>query len=238
MAGHSKWANIKHRKNKADAKKGKIFSRASKEIINAVKHGGPDPQSNMRLRVAVQKAKAVNVPNDNIDRLIKKASSSDQEAYIDMQYELYGYHGVGILVEVMTDNKNRIASDIRVATNKRGGSIAHQGAVSFNFDRKGVIRVPKKYALEDELFLAVSEAGAEDFIAEDEEYIVISDPASVDAIKDAVVHLGAEHVEADIEMIPKAFIECDEEATKNNLALIEWLEGIDDVESVFHNMKH
>jgi YebC/PmpR family DNA-binding regulatory protein len=237
MAGHSKWANIKHRKSKADAKKGKLFSRASKEIINAVKHGGPDPQSNVRLRVAIQKAKAVNVPNDNIDRLIKKASSSDQEAYIDMQYELYGYQGVGILVEVMTDNKNRIASDIRVATNKKGGSIAHPGAVAFNFERRGVIHVPKKYALEDELFLAVTEAGAEDFISEEEEYIIITEQAMLDAVKDAVLRLGAEHVEADIEMIPKTFVECDEEALKNNLALIEWLEGIDDVEAVFHNMK-
>ena len=115
--------------------------------------------------------------------------------------------------------------------------MAHPGAVSFNFDRKGVLRVPKKYALEDELFLAVTEAGAEDFLAEDEEYIIITEPALLDTVKEVIVHLGAEHIEADIEMIPKSFIECSEEDEKSNLALIEWLEGIDDVDAVFHNIK-
>ena len=237
MAGHSKWANIKHRKGKADAKKGKIFSRASKEIINAVKHGGADPKSNNRLKIAIQKAKDVNVPNDNIDRLIKKATSSDQEAYSEMLYELYGYGGVGILVQMMTDNKNRSASDIRIATNKRGGTIAHPGAVSFNFDRKGVIHVPKTQAIEDELFLAVSEAGAEDFLTEDEEFVVLCDPAAFDAIKEAISRIGAEHIEGEIEMLPKNFIECDGEAAMNNQALIEWLEDIEDVDAVYHNMK-
>ncbi len=179
----------------------------------------------------------MNVPNDNIDRLIKKASSSDQEAYIEMHYELYGYGGVGILVEVLTDNKNRISSEIRIATNKRGGSIAHPGAVAFNFDKKGIIHVLKKYAIEDELFLAVSDAGAEDFLVEEEGFVIICEPRNFDAVKEAIQHLHIEHVEADLEMIPKAFVECDAEAAANNLALIEWLEGIDDVETVFHNMK-
>jgi YebC/PmpR family DNA-binding regulatory protein len=237
MAGHSKWANIKHRKNKADAKKGKLFTRASKEIINSVKLGGPDPKSNPRLRLAIQKAREVNLPNDNIDRLIKKASSADQEAYIEMQYELYGYGGVGILLEIMTDNKNRISSDIRIATNKRGGSVAHPGAVAFNFDRKGVVHVPRKYAVEDELFMAVSEAGAEDFVAEEDEFIVVTDPMDLEKVKEAIAGIRVEQFEADLEMIPKTYIECNEEATKQNLALIEWLEGIEDVEEIFHNMK-
>lgn len=237
MAGHSKWANIKHRKNKADAAKGKIFTRISKEIINAVKQSGPDPKNNPRLRLALQKAKAANVPNDNVERCIKKASSNEQEAYHEMHYELYGYGGVGIIVDVMTDNKNRISSDIRIATNKCGGTIAHPGSVVFNFDRKGVIHVPKKQAIEDELFLAVTDAGAEDFVADPDEFIVITDPAHFDQIKEAIAHLGVEHMDASIVMIPKTFIECNVETAKLNLALIDWLDGIDDVECVYHNMK-
>jgi len=237
MAGHSKWANIKHRKNRADAAKGKVFSRVSKEIINAVKLGGPDAKSNPRLRLALQKAKAANVPNDNIDRCIKKASSADQEAYHEMNYELYGYGGVGIIAEIMTDNKNRISSDIRIATNKCGGSVAHPGSVAFNFDQKGVIRVSKHHAIEDELFMAVSDAGAEDFVVEDEEFVVITDPASFDAVKEAIVALGTETMDANLEMIPKTYIECTLETAKLNIALIEWLEGIDDVDTVYHNMK-
>ena len=135
MAGHSKWANIKHRKARADAKKGKEFTRVTKEIITAVKVGGPDPEANPRLRLALQKAKVVNLPKDNIERNIKKASSADQSNYEEITYELYGHGGVGIIVEIMTDNKNRTSSDIRIATNKRGGSIASPGSVAFNFDK-------------------------------------------------------------------------------------------------------
>jgi YebC/PmpR family DNA-binding regulatory protein len=237
MAGHSKWANIKHRKNKADAAKGKVFTRIAKEVINAVKIAGPDPKSNPRLRLALTKAKAANVPNDNIERCIKKATSSDQEAYHEMQYELYGYGGVGIIAEIMTDNKNRIASDIRIATNKCGGTIAHPGSVLFNFDQKGIIRVSKHHAVEDELFLAVSDAGAEDFSVEDDEFVIVTDPALFDKVKDAVTGLGVERMDANLEMIPKNYIECNAETAKLNIALIEWLEGIDDVDTVYHNMK-
>ncbi len=237
MAGHSKWANIKHRKGKADAAKGKIFTRVSKEIINAVKHGGADPKNNPRLRIALQKARDANVPNDNVERCIKKASSADQQEYHEMHYELYGYGGVGILAEVMTDNKNRISSDIRIATNKRGGTIAHPGSVSFNFDRKAVIYVPKPKAFEDDLFMLVSEAGAEDFTVEDEAYVIIADPTLLDTLKEAIHHAGIEGFDGEIEMIAKNYIECDAENYKNNLALIEWLEGIEDVDQVFHNMK-
>jgi YebC/PmpR family DNA-binding regulatory protein len=237
MAGHSKWANIKHRKGKADAQKGKLFTRVSKEIINAVKLGGPDPKGNSRLRLAVQKAKDVNLPNDNIDRLIKKASSAEQEAYEEMQYELYGYQGVGIIVDVMCSNKNRISSEIKIATNKRGGTIAHPGAVAFNFERKGVLNIPKKKVLFEQFFDAITNAGAEDYSEEEESYIVICDPAHLLPIKEAIHHLGFECTDASIEMIPKTYIECDAEAAKANFALIEWLENIDDVDAVYHNMK-
>ncbi len=154
-----------------------------------------------------------------------------------MHYELYGYGGVGIIAEIMTDNKNRIAAEVRIATNKCGGTIAHPGSVVFNFDHKGIIRVSKHQAIEDELFLAVTDAGAEDFVVEDEEFVVICDPTSYDKIKEAIHNLGVERMDAHLEMIPKTYVECNVETAKLNIALIEWLDGIDDVDTVFHNMK-
>lgn len=238
MAGHSKWANIKHRKGKADARKGKVFSRIAKEIISAVKVGGsPDPKNNPRLRLVLQKARVANVPNDIIDRNIKKASSADQADYFELSYELYGYGGVGIIAEIMTDNKNRASSDMRIATNKRGGTVANPGSVAFNFDRKGIIQISRKHGIEDEVFKAALESGAEDFEADDEMYIITTDPAHLFTVKDAINQLGFECDEASLEMIPKVYVDCDEEAMKNNLALIDWLENIEDVDTVYHNMK-
>lgn len=237
MAGHSKWANIKHRKGRADAKKGKIFSRIAKEIISAVKVGGADRQGNPRLRLALQKARAANVPNDVVERNIKKGSSTDQADYTEMTYELYGHGGVGLIVEVMTDNKNRSASDMRIATNKKGGSIASPGSVAFNFDRKGIIQVPKGELTEDELFLTATEAGAEDFDAAEETFVITTDPVELYNVKEALTEQGIETEEASLEMIPKNTIEVDEETAKANLDLIEWLEDLDDVDAVFHNMK-
>lgn len=237
MAGHSKWANIKHQKAKADLKKGKVFSRIAKEIISAVKLGGPDQKANPRLRLALLRARAENVPNDIIERNIKKAASADQADYFEMTYELYGHGGVGIIVDVMTDNKNRLASEMRIATNKRGGTIAMPGAVSFNFDRKGVIQVKKGQTIEDELFLAATEAGADDFESEEDIFIITTPPNDLYTVKDALAQLKVKCEEATLEMIPKNYVECDEETSKSNLALIEWLEGLDDVDAVFHNMK-
>jgi YebC/PmpR family DNA-binding regulatory protein len=236
MAGHSKWANIKHRKEKSDAKKGKLFSRVAKEIISAVKIGGADPKANPRLRLAIQKARAASVPNDIIDRNIKKASSADQADYLEMSYELYGYGGVGIIVEIMTDNKNRTISDMRIATNKRGGSIANPGSVAFNFDKKGILQMAASQGIEDVLFAASIEAGAEEFEKEDEMFIITTDPMELYNVRDAIQERGFTCDEATLEMVPKVFIECNEEDQKANLALIEWLENIDDVDSVYHNM--
>ena len=221
-------------------KRGKVFSRASKEIINAVKLGGSaDPKTNTRLRLAIQKAKEVNFPSENIDRVIKKASAAGQETYHEMQYELYGHGAVGIILDIMTDNKNRIATDIRIATNKRGGTVTVPGAVAFNFDRKGVLVISKKHALEEELFAAATEAGADDFVTEDEDYVITTDPTQFDQVKEAVEKLGFKPDHAAIEMIPKTWVEVDEETAKANYALIEWLEGIEDVETVYHNIvKH
>lgn len=236
MAGHSKWANIKHRKEKSDAQKGKVFSRLAKEIISAVKLGGPDPKANARLRLAIQKAKVANMPSENIDRNIKKASSADQENYESVTYEIYGYGGVGIFVEAMTDNKNRTASDVRIALNKRGGTLAQPNAVAFNFDRKGVIQVKKEGIEEEKLFEIAIESGAEDFEMAPEGAFIVTDPQELYAVKESAEEKGLLCESAEIEMIAKNGIECDDEAKKANLALIEWLENIDDVESVYHNM--
>jgi YebC/PmpR family DNA-binding regulatory protein len=236
MAGHSKWANIKFRKGKADAIKGKIFSRIAKEIISAVKQGGPDPKSNPKLRLVLQKARTANMPNDNVERNIKKASSADTADFSQLTYELYGHGGVGIIVDIMTDNKNRVSSDMRIATNKRGGTIANPGSVAFNFDRKGVIQVVKNNVSEEDLFLGVSEAGAEDFEASGDLYIVTTPPDLLFQVKEKIEQLGGKCEQAELEMIPKTYVDCNEEDQKSNLALIEWLEALDDVDAVFHNM--
>ncbi len=237
MAGHSKWANIKHRKGRADVMKGKIFSRLVKEIISAVKQGGPDPKSNSRLRIVIQKARIANLPSDNIERNIKKATSADQADFTEMAYELYGHGGVGIVAEVMTDNRNRISAEMRIATNKKGGTVANPGSVTFNFDRKGVIQVLKKNAKEDDLFLAATEAGAEDFEAEDDTFIITTAPDQLIQVKEKLDQLGIPTEEAELQRIPKLYVACDPEMQKLNLELIDYLEALDDVDAVYHNMK-
>ncbi|MBA2727892.1 MAG: YebC/PmpR family DNA-binding transcriptional regulator, partial [Parachlamydiaceae bacterium] len=219
-----------------DAKKGKIFSRIAKEIISAVKVGGPDPKANTRLRLAIIKARESNLPTEIIERNIKKASSADQADFTEMTYELYGHGGVGIIAEVMTDNKNRISSEMRIATNKRGGVIASPGAVAFNFDRKGVLQIPKKPEIEEKLFLAATEAGAEDFEAVEDMFVITTDPMDLYAVKEAIAKAGFECTEASLEMIPKVTVDCDPETAKSNLALIDWLEQLEDVDCVYHNM--
>ncbi len=237
MAGHSKWANIKHRKEKADAQKGKIFSRIAKEIISAVKLGGSDPKGNARLRLAILKAREANMPTDNIDRNIKKASSPDQADFVSMTYELYGHGGIGLIVEVMTDNKNRTASDMRIATNKRGGTIATPGAVAFNFDRRGILQVSKQAAQEETLFQLALDAGAEDFEVAEDSYVILTDPVNLYAVKEKIDEKGIKTENVDIVMLPKATVECDDETQKANTALIDWIEELDDVNAVYHNMR-
>ncbi len=237
MAGHSKWANIKHRKERADLKKGKMFSRVTKEIISAVKQGGPDPKSNPKLKLAIQKAKEVNLPNDNIERNIKKAASADQADFLEMNYELYGHGGVGLIVEIMSDNKNRVSSDMRIATNKRGGTIASPGAVMFNFDQKGILHVLKGDFSEDDLFLWATDAGAEDFEAIDTGYVITTPPDLLYEVKEKLISKGVVIEESNLEMVPKNYVECSEEIIKANEALIEWLEALDDVDAIYHNMK-
>jgi len=237
MAGHSKWANMKHRKDRSDRKKGKIFSRITKEIISAVRQGGSDQKGNSKLRLAIQKAKDANMPNENVERNIKKASSADQQDFSEMTYELYGYAGVGILVDIMTDNKNRISNDMRIATNKHGGTVATPGAVSYNFERKGLFRIPKTAIPEDDLFMLITEAGAEDLAVEDDAYNVYTSVEAFIPVKDALTKAGIKWEEAELAMIPKTLVEVSDEDANSNIALIEYLEGLDDVDAVFHNMK-
>lgn len=208
-----------------------------KEIISAVKQGGSDPKTNTKLRIAIQKAKDANVPNDNVERNIKKAASSDTQDYTSMTYELYGYGGVGLIVDIMTDNKNRISSDIRIATNKCGGTVATPGAVAYNFDRKGLIKVAKSAANEDELFLLVSEQGADDFSSEDEFFVITTPIEAFHAVKEAVEKSGAKIEEAELAMVPKTWVEVNDQDADSNISLIEWLENLDDVDAVYHNMK-
>jgi YebC/PmpR family DNA-binding regulatory protein len=177
------------------------------------------------------------MPNENVERNIKKASSAEGQDFTEMTYELYGYGGVGILADVMTDNKNRISSEIQIATNKFGGTIATPGAVSYNFDRKGLFRLSKQSIPEDELFLLVTDAGAEDLIVEDEHYVVITSVETFIQIKELLLAKGLKCEEAELAMIPKTWIEVSDEAANDNIALIEYLESLDDVDAVFHNMK-
>ncbi len=237
MAGHSKWANIKHRKEKADQKKGKIFSRIMKELLTAVKHGGPDPKTNVRLRLVILKAKEANIPNENVERNIKKAASSDTADYVEMTYELYGYGGVGIIADVMTDNKNRISSEMRIATNKCGGNVASVGSVAYNFERKGVFQVPKNGIAEEELFLMVTEKGAEDFDSDEDFFYITTSVEDFYKVKEALDEKKIACAESGLAMIPKVLVECSEEDKKSNIKLIDWLENLDDVDAVYHNMK-
>ena len=236
MAGHSKWANIRYKKEKADQKRGKLFSRIAKEIISAVKQGGMDPKANAKLKLALQKAKQSNMPKENIERNIKKAASKDQKEYFEMAYELYGHGGVGIIVDVMTDNKNRIAGEMRTVIGKCGGVIASKGAVSFNFDRKGVIQVNKKNAIEDELFLYSVESGAEEFEKEDGLYIITTLPNDLFKVKKGLEDMGVVIESFSLEMIPKNLVECSKADVLANSKLIEKLESIEDADAVFHNM--
>jgi len=237
MAGHSKWANTKHRKERSDKKKGKIFSRITKEIISAVKQGGSDSKSNAKLRLAVQKAKDANMPNENVDRNIKKASSADQQDFTEMVYELYGHGGVGILAEILTDNKNRIASEVHIATKEHGGNVAKQGAVSHNFDRKGEFRLSKTAILEEDLFFLVTEAGAEDLIAEEDSYVIYTTVEDFIRVKDALEKASLHCESARLSFVPKTFVEVGDEVADANIALIEYLEDLEDVDTVYHNMR-
>lgn len=237
MSGHSKWATIKRKKGALDAKRGKLFTKIGRELVVAVKEGGPDPDSNSKLRDAIAKAKANNMPNDTIQRSIKKAAGEDgSKEYLEMVYEGYGPNGVAFMVETLSDNKNRIAGDLRHYFDKFGGNLGQTGSVGFMFDRKGVIVIAKNDSIdEDQLMMDALDAGAEDFSAEDECYEVTSLPEDFSTVREALEAKGYEFEQAELSYVPKTLTDVtNEDDVKNLEKLIDMLEDNDDVQNVYH----
>jgi len=237
MAGHSKWAKVKHFKGAIDAKRGKIFSKLSKEISIAAKLGGADPGMNPRLRMVLLKCRAANMPNDNIERAVKKGvGGGETAAFEDLTYEIYGPHGVAILAEISTDNRNRTASEIRSIVTKNGGTIAAQGSVTRLFQRKGQIIVPREAANEDQLMEAALEAGAEDFKADPQGYEVLTDPAHFEAVHKQIEAKGIKPAAAEVTALANVTVPlANEQAATAVNRLLDALEDHDDVKEVYAN---
>ena len=239
MSGHSKFANIKPKKEKNDAKKGKIFTMLGREIQVAVKAGGPDPAVNGKLRDVIAKCKANNMPNDTIDRSIKKAAGGGEDVeYENVTYEGYGPNGVAVIVEVLTDNRNRAAANVRNAFTKGGGNMGNSGCVSFMFDEKGLIVIDKEEIDmdEEELMMAALDAGAEDFAAEEDSYEITTAPDDFSAVRETLEAAGIPMASAEVTMIPQTYTELtDEEDIKKMNKLLEMLDDDDDVQNTYHN---
>lgn len=239
MSGHSKFANIKHKKEKNDAAKGKIFTIIGREIAVAVKEGGPDPANNFKLAQVIAKAKANNMPNDTIDRGIKKAAGDGNAVnYEHVTYEGYGPSGIAIIVEALTDNKNRTAANVRSAFTKGNGSIGTQGCVSFMFDEKGQIIIDKEECemSADDLMMAALDAGAEDFSEEEDSFEILTAPEDFDAVYKALQENKIEMASAEVTMIPQNYVTLtDENAIKNLNRTLDMLDEDDDVQAVYHN---
>ena len=240
MSGHSKWNNIKHKKEKSDAAKAKIFTKIGKEMAVAVKEGGPDPVSNSKLAALIAKAKANNVPNDNIDRIIKKASSSDSADYEEIVYEGYGPCGVAVIVETATDNRNRTASDVRHYFDKFGGNLGTTGCVSFMFSEKGVIVIEADGKIdEDKLMEDALEAGAADFATEEGAFEISTEPEDLNAVREALEAKGYVIASADTDKIPSSYVTLTgEDDIKNMTKLIDALDDNEDVIEVYHNWEN
>ena len=239
MSGHSKWATTKHKKAAIDAKRGKLFARLIKNIEVAARTGGGDPAGNPTLYDAIQKAKKNSVPADNIDRAVKRGSGEDGDGanYETIMYEGYASGGVAVLIECLTDNRNRAASDVRVALTRNGGSLADPGSVSYLFTRKGVVSVPKADGLtEDDVLDAVLEAGAEEVTDEGEAFEVVSEATDVVAVRTAVVEAGLEYDSAEAQWVPSMEVEVDLEGAQKVIRVIDALEDCDDVQNVFSNV--
>jgi len=239
MSGHSKFANIKHKKEKNDAAKGKIFTVIGREIAVAVKEGGPDPNNNSRLRDVIAKAKANNVPNDTIERGIKKAAGDVNSVNYEQNiYEGYGPNGVAIIVETLTDNKNRTAANVRAAFTKGGGNIGTPGCVSFMFDKKGQIIIDKEECAmdADELMMTALDLGAEDFNEEEDSYEILTDPDNFSAVREGLEKLGIPMADAEVTMIPQNWVTLsDEEDIKKMNRILDLLDVEDDVQNVYHS---
>lgn len=240
MAGHSKWANIKHKKARADSERGRIFTKLAKEIIIAAKQGGPDPGANFKLRMAVQKARSENMPADSIQRAIKKAvGDGSTSIYEEIVYEGYGPEGVAILLEISTDNRNRTAAEIRHIFSRRGGNLGESGCVAWMFDQKGRITIDLKQSGldEDTLMLKVAEAGAEDMEVDDGVATVTCDPSELESVQEALASQGVSVESAEMTRIPRTTVEVDGTNAAKILQLIEELEDNEDVSSVYANFE-
>lgn len=239
MSGHSKFANIKHKKEKNDAAKGKVFTMLGREIAVAVKAGGADPNSNGKLREVVAKCKANNMPNDTIERSIKKAAGGGEGVtYESVTYEGYGPNGVAIIVEALTDNRNRAAANVRSAFTKGGGNMGTSGCVSFMFDQKGLIIVDKEEVEmdEDELMMTAIDAGAEDFAVEEDCYEITTTPDDFEAVREALEAAGIPMASAEITMVPQTYtVLNNDEDIKKMTKLLDILDDDDDVKNVYHN---
>ena len=236
MAGHSKWKNIMHKKGKTDAQRAKIFTKIGKEMSIAVKAGGPNPVSNSRLKDLIAKAKSFNVPNDNIERIIKKASSDDGAKYENINYEGYGPNGVAVIVECATDNRNRTSGDVRHYFDKFGGNLGATGCVTYLFSQKGIIVIGAAGIDEDKLMEDVLESGAADFVREDEVYQIFTEPALISEVSGELEKRGYVFLSAEVEMIPANYAKLeDEESVVKMNKLLEHLEDNDDVLNVWHN---
>ena len=236
MSGHSKWHNIQAKKGKADAARGKAFTKLGRELLIAVKEGGPDPAGNSKLKNVIAKCKAANMPNDTINNAIKKASTSNENSE-EIVYEGYGPNGVAVIVEAATDNKNRTAADVRHVFDKAGGNLGTTGCVSYMFNKKGVIIIEKDSTEmeEDELMMLALDAGAEDFKSEEEIYEIITEPSDFDTVREKLEESGLEFLEASVQMVPTTTVSLDEKGVEKMERLLERLDELDDVSNVYHN---
>jgi YebC/PmpR family DNA-binding regulatory protein len=238
VSGHSKWSSIKHKKGAADAKRGKLFSKLSRAIIVAAKEGGPDPGGNLALQNAIEKARSYSMPKDNIERAIARGSGADSDAsaFETVVYEGYGPEGVAVLVETLTDNRNRTASEVRHAFTKHGGNLGTAGAVAWLFERRGIVLVSGDGVDEDELMLAAADGGAEDIEADGTSFQVSSAPEDLQSVREAIEAAGFAIESAELSMVPKTTVEIAEESTaKKIVKLIDALEESDDVQDVYAN---
>lgn len=238
MSGHSKWNNIKNKKGKEDAKRGKIFTKLGRYIMVAAREGGPDPDYNPSLKVAIDKAKAENMPNDNIERAIKKGSGElGSDSFEEITYEGYGPSGIAVLVQCLTDNRNRTAPDVRHAFDKNGGNLGTPGSVSFMFDRRGIIEIEKNSGLDyDELMMSALELGADDVTEYDDAYEIITSPEAYLDVKKGLEDLNYEFAQSDITFLPQNYVKLeDPEDIKKMEKLIDTLEDNDDVQDVYTN---
>jgi YebC/PmpR family DNA-binding regulatory protein len=238
LSGHSKWSSIKHKKGAADAKRGKLFSKLTRAIIVAAKEGGGDPANNLALQNAVEKARSYSMPKDNIERAIAKGAGLDADAaaFETIVYEGYGPEGVAVIVEALTDNRNRTAADVRHAFSKHGGSLGTTGAVAWQFERRGVVIVPGDGVDEEELFMAAADAGAEDVQQDGSDFQVTSAPESLAAVRAAIEEAGFAVGSAELSLVPKTTVAVeDEAAARRVMKLIDTLEDNDDVQDVYAN---